>query len=425
VDRSNKGKLGVAALLVVVSLAGCGGSTGSPSAKPSDLPSARPTDSAGPTPTASPTPAPTPTPTLRPTGTFVATGNMTHPRTEATAILLADGKVLIAGGVDAVGIPVFVYVASAELYDPATHKFTRTGSMTTTRGGATATLLSDGRVLIVGGDGCRNPSRCTYTNWAGESPRKSAEVYDPKTGKFTPTGSMAGPRVHATAILMPDGRVLVLSSDNRLVERYDPATGRFTLAGSLLNQYSGVVMATLLPDSKVLVMGDRWPDLSVQSYLGAELFDPASGQSSSVTIPYPENRPNDNQVETATLLGDGRVLVQVFNWASQVNYLLIFDSATAMLTQAGTFDGPHGWLPTATALLPDGRVLFAGGGNFASPDDSAGLYDPSSGFHLLSTKMTRARGDHTMTALPDGTVLLAGGILYGDETPTSAELFVP
>jgi len=409
-------------MVLAMAIADCGGSPASPSPSPSLTvspgPTISPSPTLAPTPTPSPTPAPTLVPTLSPTGTFVATGSMTQPRMDATATLLPDGKVLVAGGSV---VPVSQVVASAELYDPSTHKFTRTGSMATARSNAAATLLANGRVLIVGGDGCRNLATCPEPDSL-----KSAELYDPTTGRFTPTGSMSEARANATAILLPDGRVLVLSGGSLLVEVYDPTTGKFTRAGSLLNQYQDV-RALLLPNGKVLVVGDGLPGL------GAEVFDPGSGLSSSISVPLPSGAVTaDIYVETATLLQDGRVLLQVFDSDSVVNYLITYDSVTGTFTQSASIDAPVGWIPTAAALLRDGRVFFAGGWIADPPHsgegytaDSAGLYDPASGFHLLSSKMIQARDDLTATALPDGTVLIAGGITDYQKAFSSAELFEP
>jgi hypothetical protein len=119
-----------------------------------------------------------------------------------TATLLPDGRVLIAGGNDDNYQP----LASAELYDPQTGKFSPTGSMASAREGPTATLLLDGRVLIAGGWDINND----IANLA----LASAELYDPKTGKFSLTGSMITGRWLHTATLLPDGRVLIAGGDD-------------------------------------------------------------------------------------------------------------------------------------------------------------------------------------------------------------------
>ena len=131
------------------------------------------------------------------TDTFAATGSLTTARISPTATLLSDGRVLIAGGFDGT----LKSLASAELYDPKTGTFSLTGSMTTARDGQTATVLSDGRVLIAGG--------LNITETGTEGQLASAELYDPKTGTFSPTGSMITARGGQTATLLSDGRVLI------------------------------------------------------------------------------------------------------------------------------------------------------------------------------------------------------------------------
>jgi WD40 repeat protein len=137
---------------------------------------------------------------------------MTTARVSQTATLLSDGRVLIAGGYDSTAKS----LASAEVYDPKTGTFSQTGSMTTARGGHTATLLSDGRVLIAGGGGDNTLHIDTLKNLA------SAELYDPRTGTFSLTGSMATGRAGQTATLLSDGHVLIAGGTESLGISGDP-----------------------------------------------------------------------------------------------------------------------------------------------------------------------------------------------------------
>ena len=130
---------------------------------------------------------------------FSLTGSSKDVCVFCTATTLPDGRVLIAGGEDSSGI-----LASAELYDPKTGTFSPTGSMTAARVGDTATALSDGAVLIAGG---LSTAECTPSSC---KPLASAELYDPKTGAFSPTGSMTTARGLQAATALSDGRVLIV-----------------------------------------------------------------------------------------------------------------------------------------------------------------------------------------------------------------------
>ena len=186
-------------------------------------------------------------------GTFAVVGNMNVARAYHTSTLLPNGKVLITGG----GYPTNS-VNSAELFDPATGSFTPTGQMTTARTSATATLLLNGRVLIVGGGGT------------------TAELYDPSTGLFTPTGSVAIPRIWHTATLLTDGTVLIAGGcsaggETASTEIYDPVTGSFT-PGPSMRQGRFSHTATLLPDGSVLFAGGAAGDNKINVLTSAEIY---------------------------------------------------------------------------------------------------------------------------------------------------------
>ena len=307
-----------------------------------------------------------PSPSVR-LPTWTATGNMITARADHTATLLPDGKVLVAGGNDFVGSNFVGFLpASAELYDPSSGSWTATGTMVTPRTGHTATLLPDGKVLVAGGAGGSGSDG----GWA-----TSAELYDPSGGSWTATGTMVSPRQWHTATLLPDGKVLVAGGWGGVLglplasaELYDPSSGSWTATGNMITARADHT-ATLLPDGKVLVAGgDKQASPTAMVVAAAELYDPSSG-----------------------------------SW-----------TATGSMGMARR---GH----TAT-LLPDGKVLVAGGSIISSATGAlaaAELYDPSSGSWTATGSMGSARGGHTATLLPDGKVLVAGG--WGSR-PISFEL---
>jgi WD40 repeat protein len=135
------------------------------------------------------------------TGTFATTGNLTVSRNALTATLLANGKVLVAGGQPAAGGN---YLSSAELYDPSAGLSVATGTMTAERAGHTATLLPSGDVLITGGQALKVLAEFL----------PSAELYDPEAGTFKATGSLTVPRKYYTATLLSDGRALIVGGND-------------------------------------------------------------------------------------------------------------------------------------------------------------------------------------------------------------------
>ena len=195
-----------------------------------------------------------------PDPSWVTTGNLVTARYNHTATLLSSGKVLVAGGQGSSGI-----LSSAELYDPATGRWSSTGSFTEYlfRVNHTATLLPNGKVLVAGGN-----SESFLT--------ENAELYDPATGSWSISGRLNFRREKHTATLLPNGKVLVAGGYDAYIgsylasaELYDPATRRWSTTGGL-NFGREKHTATLLPSGKVLVAGG-----DNGSYLSsAELYDP-------------------------------------------------------------------------------------------------------------------------------------------------------
>jgi hypothetical protein len=227
------------------------------------------------------------------TDRFSSTGRMLTARADSTAALLADGRVLICGGVDR-GMNA---LSSAELYDPATGTFIPTGSMNEPHGAAhTATVLKDGRVLIAGGGSGRYPSQSIY---------RSAEIYDPATGKFTSTGQMTAARHKHAAVLLPDGRILIVGgSDNRdwqgqysSAELYNPRTGTFTTTRSMgATRFKLPDAVVLLASGKVLIAGGS-------SF--AEIYDPGENAFHKTG----GGLGTAHFFASATLLRDGKALI--------------------------------------------------------------------------------------------------------------------
>jgi hypothetical protein len=316
------------------------------------------------------------------TNRFNRTGDSAMPVCASTAVLLADGRVLVAGGHNR-----NTTVATAELFDPTTGKFTPTGSMTQAREGQAMTLLGDGRVLVTGGlqatymvapmteaDRRASGTEPAFRSSAfGPPGSATAELYDPKTGRFTRTGSMRVERQGPSATRLADGRVLVVggsglvgSSDALSAEVYDPGTGTFADTGSAYVPFMSP-RSTLLRDGRVLVVGDDVLTVSAPwSGPTMEIYDPSSGKFSG----------------------------------------------------AGPSGGTHTY--SDLALLLDGRVLLVGGHFDGSPAVACDLLDPATGSVASAGSLSRSRDYALATSLVDGRVLIMG---YLEATP--AELYVP
>ena len=352
------------------------------------------------------------------TSGFRVISSMGTARSDHVATLLANGKVLIVGG-----------DASAELFDPASRTFTPTGNMTTLRYGATATLLADGTVLIAGGFG----------SGTSQLPRlSSAELYDPGSGTFTATGSMAVGRVLHTATVLNDGKVLIAGGTDAnggggaataSAELYDPSAGTFTLTGSMASERADHT-ATLLASGKVLIVGG-WNGHAADAAddppwdpLFAELFDPssggftASGSMSTTRIGQSAIRLASGKV---LVLGGVPSLQNIHEQPPDPLYAEVYDPAAGTFSSAGNFTLSRTKY-TAT-LLTNGVVLIAGGEQAGITVTSADLLELATGTLSATGGLVIARTGHTATRLNDGRVLVTGGADTGGNVLASAELY--
>ncbi len=280
---------------------------------------------------------------------------MITPRSGHSATLLADGRVLIAGGTQDVdgGTSVF----TAEIYDPSTGAFTATGDLTSIGGEVYATpwavtaLFPDGRVFVAA------------TN--------NAEIYDPQSGTFTSTGPYVDSSlVGATATLLTNGKVLVtgcagpLTCSVMVAELFDPQSGTFGVTGPMLVNYvpDYGYTATLLTDGRVLLLGsnDRYFPTD------AEVYDPAAGTFASIAGWVSQ------AFAPASRLTDGTVLIAGGDGSAGAE---LYVPATGTFEFAGEMTAGRE-SHTATPL-PDDTVLITGGfSGWPTPTSSAEVYKP-------------------------------------------------
>jgi hypothetical protein len=266
---------------------------------------------------------------------------MAEPRVSHTATLLPDGRVLVIGGYPAEGA---APTGSMEIYDPQRNRFLRFGSLQVPRADHTATLLPNGLVLVAGGRG------------ADGRALDSVELVDPRTGDVQPAPPLPGPRTAHTATEIPGGVLLIGGTGTgavamRSTVEYVTAAGRWRSGPDLLRARVKHAAAAL-PDGRVLVVGGAPSVESRHRFADTELVDPVAARS----VPGPR-------------LTDGRYKIG-----------------------------------DAVAVLPDGRVAIAGGRTVEVFDPRTGLIRtvPGSG-------LGRRRSFQTATALSDTQVLVAGG----------------
>jgi hypothetical protein len=322
---------------------------------------------------------------LAPSPTAMAT-----PHSNAQALLLHDGRVLVAGGFGS-----GTYPRNAELFDPATGHWSNGGYMSTGRSQAAASVLESGKVILSGG--------------TTSTVRPNAELYDPATNAWSPGGTLAGRRLH-TSTLLGTGKVLVTggldstSTALKSTSLYNPATNAWGTGGLLgTARYSHT--ATLLEDGSVLVAGGLSGLANSDTLASAERSsNGVTGWTATGSMATPRS------AHTATLLQDGRVLVVGGDDTSgeEVASAELYDPASGVWAPAASMAKRRAF-HTAT-LLRDGRVLVRGGFSPGEGDlASSEIYNPATNTWSAGPALATPRATHTSTALRDGRVLTAGG----------------
>ena len=339
-----------------------------------------------------------------PVGLVTPAAPMLAPRSAHSATLLLDGKVLIVGGMRRNQD----FYRSSELFDPTTGKFQASGDMHLARVGHAAVLLNSGKVLIAGG-------------WVGHESTDSAELYDPTTGRFTVIAKMTTRRGRPAATLLANGDVLITGGADHdtpggiaSAEIFRAATMTFE---AIAPMHSARIAhtSTLLRDERVLIAGGRGESVTA----AAEIYDPKTKQfvptGSLLTARYKH---------IAGLLPDGRVLIaggsDDRDWSGSMNSAEIYDPHTGKFTATSSMNDSRFKLPDEAAQLPSGKLLVAGGNRQVE------IYDPSTGkFLVASGQLSDAWHYISETRLKDGRVLLAGGYPNNDQATSQTWIYRP
>jgi hypothetical protein len=312
---------------------------------------------------------------------WLSAGSMSSARLSSTATLLLDGKVLVVGGSNGANEPVM----TVDLYDPATNTWSAAAPITTPRIVHAAARLPDGKVLVAGG-------------FLGVF-YASADVYDPVTDTWSAVAPMGTARRSHTATLLPSGKVLVAGGAGANPEVYDPAANTWLPTGPM-SIFHERHTATLLPSGQVLVAaGSDFFFIHAIS----ELYDPAMNTWTAVG-----SMNVGRALHTAALLPSGKVLVVGGSNMGPLATAELFDPSTNTWAFAAPMGTPA--MLHVMTLLPIGQVLLMAG-------TTARLYDPAMNTWSATAPMTFDHLQATATLLPNNLVMLAGG------TTPMAELY--
>ena len=356
---------------------------------------------------------------------FTLGGTMVEGRIFHTATVLNSGFVLIAGGMDSTDPALQTVLQTAEIYNPAGDTFVPVPTpMAQPRARHTATLLSDGRVLLAGGV---DALKIEHT---------SAEIFDPTSGMFQPVGSMSDFRAGHTAVSTSAG-VFILGGEFLSgiipvhyddVEEYDPVANMFLtpLLGPLVEQRSRHD-AIELPSGRILLIGG-----GVGTNLSVEEFDTTLGTGVEQSISA-----SATQVvaHASALLQNGTVLIvggapgrEIISANNSLDQASVYDPTGPVgsrWTNVGPMSHTRRWHSATT--LTDGRVAIIGGQEnlLLNSVDEAELYDPAVPALNTSDLMILPRFHHQSVLLQDGRVLITGGTSDGINFVLQSEIFGP
>jgi hypothetical protein len=291
-------------------------------------------------------------------------GPLAVPRTGHAATALVDGRVVITGGRDSAGI----FVATAEVFDPANETSTAVGMLNTARIDHTATLLADGRVLIAGGT-------------AASGAVTSVEIFDPANpgaGFRVLSATMAAARTRHTATRLHNGTVLIAGGDAAgTAEIFNPTTETFSSALLAMAAPRIGHTATLFSDDSVLLAGGNTDSMEYFSSIDQTFtLDPAKLTATRTG-------------HDAISLSDTRLLF----FGGDIGHTIDeFNTSADTLSLKATMDGAS----SSATLLANGRILVL-------RPDAAGLYAPD------ATDQATAFTPFDETLVPGSTALLRSG----------------